>query len=131
MRSTESTLRFVRGWFGVMTTQIEKGQAPRATIPESTEVAMQLAAKSGGTVLSPFYEPLLDIPTTAHLLGGCCMGDSAGTGVIDARHRVYGYEGLYVVDGSTISANLGVNPSLTITALAERAMSFIPPCNAP
>jgi cholesterol oxidase len=131
MRSTESTLRFVRGWFGVMTTQIEKGQAPRATIPESTEVAMQLAAKSGGTVLSPFYEPLLDIPTTAHLLGGCCMGDSAATGVIDPRHRVYGYEGLYVVDGSTISANLGVNPSLTITALAERAMSFIPPCNAP
>jgi len=131
MRSTESTLRFVRGWFGVMTTQIEKGQAPRATIPESTEVAMQLAARSGGTVLSPFYEPLLDIPTTAHLLGGCCMGDSAATGVIDPRHRVYGYEGLYVIDGSTISANLGVNPSLTITALAERAMSFIPPCNAP
>ena len=70
---------------------------------------------------------IFNIPTTAHILGGCCMGDSAETGVIDARHRVYGYDGLYVIDGSTISANVGVNPSLTITALAERAMSFIPP----
>ena len=66
------------------------------------------------------------IPTTAHILGGCCMGDSAANGVIDAQHRVFGYDGLYVVDGSAISANIGVNPSLTICALAERAMSFIP-----
>jgi cholesterol oxidase len=55
------------------------------------------------------------------------MGDSATTGAIDHRHRLFGYEGLYVIDGSAISANIGVNPSLTITALAERAMSFIPP----
>jgi cholesterol oxidase len=54
------------------------------------------------------------------------MGDSAVTGAIDHRHRLFGYEGLYVIDGSAISANIGVNPSLTITALAERAMSFIP-----
>jgi cholesterol oxidase len=54
------------------------------------------------------------------------MGDSAQSGVIDHRHRVFGYEGLYVVDGSAVSANVGVNPSLTICALAERAMSFIP-----
>jgi cholesterol oxidase len=66
------------------------------------------------------------VPTTAHILGGCCMGDSEKTGVIDAKHRVFNYDGLYVVDGSTISANPGVNPSLSITALAERAMSFIP-----
>ena len=76
--------------------------------------------------MSAFYEPIFNIPTTAHILGGCCMGDSHATGVIDARHRVFGYEGLYVIDGSTISANVGVNPSLTITALAERAMTFIP-----
>jgi cholesterol oxidase len=69
---------------------------------------------------------VLGIPTTAHILGGCCMGDSPQTGVIDAQHRLYGYEGLYVVDGSAMSANPGVNPSLTITALAERAMTFIP-----
>jgi cholesterol oxidase len=55
------------------------------------------------------------------------MGDSAEAGVIDHSHRVFGYEGLWVIDGSAISANPGVNPSLTITALAERAMSFIPP----
>jgi cholesterol oxidase len=126
MRSDESTLRFVRGWFGVMTTQVEQGDRPRATIPEATELAMQIAHKSNGVPMSPIYEPLLDIPTTAHILGGCCMGDSRETGVIDVHHRVFGYEGLYVIDGSTISANPGVNPSLTITALAERAMSHIP-----
>ena len=71
-------------------------------------------------------ETLLGIPTTAHILGGACMGASAEEGVIDARHRVFGYEGLYVIDGSAISANPGVNPSLTITALAERAMAFLP-----
>ncbi|MEM6731986.1 MAG: GMC family oxidoreductase, partial [Myxococcota bacterium] len=73
-------------------------------------------------------ETLLDIPTTAHILGGACMGDSAETGVIDHEHRVFGYPGLYVIDGSAISANPGVNPSLTITALAERAMSRISKC---
>ena len=71
-------------------------------------------------------ETLLGIPTTAHILGGACMGDSPATGVIDHRHRVFGYEGLYVIDGSAVSANPGVNPSLTITSLAERAMTFIP-----
>jgi cholesterol oxidase len=126
MRSDESTLRFKRGWFGVMTTEIEQGEAPKATIPEATELAFQIARKSGGVPMSPIYEPLFDIPTTAHILGGSCMGDSKETGVIDTLHRAFGYEGLYVIDGSTISANPGVNPSLTITALAERAMSYIP-----
>ena len=63
---------------------------------------------------------------TAHFIGGCAIGDSAETGVVDPYHRVYGHAGLHVVDGSTISANLGVNPSLTITAQAERAMAFWP-----
>jgi cholesterol oxidase len=126
MRSTEGTLRFVRGMFGIMSTQIEQGESPQAAIPEATELARLVEQKSGGVAMSPYYEPLLNVPTTAHILGGCCMGDSAETGVIDARHRVFGYEGLFIVDGSTISANPGVNPSLTITALAERAMTFIP-----
>jgi cholesterol oxidase len=63
---------------------------------------------------------------TAHFLGGAVIGDSADTGVIDPYHRVFGHPGLHVVDGSAISANLGVNPSLTITAQAERAMAFWP-----
>src|SRR5207302_575297 len=72
---------------------------------------------------------ILGSPTTAHILGGACMGASAEDGVIDHRHRVFGYDGLYVIDGSAISSNPGVNPALTITALAERAMSFIPPAS--
>ena len=75
----------------------------------------------GGAVGDAFNKPL-----TAHFLGGCAIGDSPETGVIDPYQRVYGYPGLHVVDGSAISANLGVNPSLTITAQAERAMSFWP-----
>ena len=75
----------------------------------------------GGTIGEPFKRPL-----TAHFIGGCAIGDSADTGVIDAYQRVYGHPGLHVVDGSAVSANLGVNPSLTITAQAERAMAFWP-----
>lgn len=126
MRSTEGTLRFVRSRFGFMNTELEDGEPPRASIPEATALARRIAEKSGGVATSAFYEPVFDIPTTAHILGGCCMGATKGEGVIDSRHRVFGYEGLYVIDGATISANPGVNPSLTITALAERAMSFIP-----
>ena len=71
-------------------------------------------------------ETILDAPTTAHILGGCVVGDGPEAGVIDPYHRVYGYDGLSVADGSAVSANLGVNPSLSITALTERAMSFWP-----
>ena len=67
----------------------------------------------------------MGIPTTAHILGGACMGRDATEGVIDDEHRVFGYPGLFVIDGSAVSANPGVNPSLTITALAERAMAHI------
>jgi cholesterol oxidase len=109
-----------------LTTALEAGPAPTANIPEAAELAHRVAEKVGGMPMSLANETVLGIPTTAHILGGCCMGDSEQTGVIDAKHRVYGYEGLYVVDGSAVSANPGVNPSLTITALAERAMTFIP-----
>ncbi|WP_067825342.1 GMC oxidoreductase [Actinomadura kijaniata] len=84
-------------------------------------LAEELDATPGGT-----WFDLFDIPTTAHFLGGCVIGDSPRTGVIDPYHRVYGHPGLHVVDGSAISANLGVNPSLTITAQAERALSLWP-----
>jgi cholesterol oxidase len=66
------------------------------------------------------------MPLTAHFIGGCTIGDSAETGVVDAYQRVYGHPGLHIADGSAISANLGVNPSLTITAQAERAMALWP-----
>jgi cholesterol oxidase len=126
MRTTEGTLRFVRNRFGYMNTRIEVGEKPSARMPEATTLAHRIAEKSGGIARSLFYEQIFDMPTTAHILGGCCMGDSAATGVIDHKHRVFGYEGLYVIDGSAVSANVGVNPSLTICALAERAMTFIP-----
>ena len=71
-------------------------------------------------------EVLFNVPTTAHIMGGCAIGSSRERGVVDAECRVHGVDGLRVIDGSVIPANLGVNPSLTITALAERAMSFIP-----
>ena len=76
--------------------------------------------------MSMVTEILFNIPGTAHVLGGCPIGPSCEEGVVDAEHRVYGYENLYICDGSVIAANLGVNPSLTIAALAERAMSHIP-----
>lgn len=127
MRSTEGTLRFVRNWMGFMDTELDEGEAPKAQMAEASDLALQIAERAGGVAMSPFYEPMLGIPTTAHILGGCAMGDSSETGVIDAQHRLYGYDGLYVIDGSAISANPGVNPSLTIAALAERAMSLIEP----
>jgi len=78
-----------------------------------------------GQPMALLTETLLGIPTTAHILGGCVMGRGPEEGVIDHRHRVFGYRNLLVCDGSAVSANPGVNPSLTITALAERAMSFV------
>jgi cholesterol oxidase len=72
-------------------------------------------------------ETLMGAPSTAHILGGACIGRDADEGVIDTGHEAFGYPGLYVIDGSSVSANPGVNPSLTITAMAERAMAGISP----
>ena len=133
MRTVEGTLRMklgrgIRtGFRRGVTTGDGIGPQAKAWVPEATELAKKVEKRLGGFTQSLLTETLLGIPTTAHILGGCCMGDSAESGVIDHRHRVFGYDGLYVIDGSAISANPGVNPSLTITALAERAMTFIPP----
>jgi cholesterol oxidase len=110
-----------------LTTGEGTGPQAKAWVPEATDLARRVEKRLDGYTQSMITETLFGIPTTAHILGGCCMGDSKETGVIDPKHRVFGYEGLWVIDGSAISANPGVNPSLTITALAERAMSFIPP----
>ena len=95
-------------------------------IPVANEAAEWIAKEIGGVPQSSLMEAIASIPTTAHILGGVVIGRSPEEGVVDARHRVFGYENLLVCDGSVVPANVGVNPSLTITALAERAMSFVP-----
>ena len=103
-----------------------EGHRIPTNIPQANAFVERAAAEFGGIPITSWFEILFDMPMTAHCIGGCVMGSDAAHGVIDAQHRVFGYRGLYVVDGSAVGANLGVNPSLTITALAERAMSFIP-----
>ncbi|MGN2635985.1 GMC family oxidoreductase N-terminal domain-containing protein [Nocardia takedensis] len=108
-----------------MTTRHGAGVAPPAWIPAGNDVTRRVAAKIDGVGQGSWTE-MVNIPITGHFIGGCPIGDSPATGVVDPYQRLYGYEGLHIVDGSTISANLGVNPSLTITAQSERAMSFWP-----
>ncbi len=96
-------------------------------IPVANEAAEWLAERTGGVAQSSVMEATLNIPTTAHILGGAVIGHGPEDGVVDARQRVFGYENLLVCDGAAVPANVGVNPSLTITALAEHAMSEIPP----
>ncbi len=126
MRTAEGTLKFKRRWWGGLGSEREAGPAPTASIPDATALAKAFSDKMGGMPFSLITETALNIPTTAHILGGCCMGDGPQTGVIDADHRVYGYDGLYVIDGSAVSSNPGVNPSLTIAAMAERAAAQFP-----
>jgi len=95
-------------------------------IPIANEVAERMAEKMDGIPQSSLNEVMLNIPVTAHILGGASIGESADSGVIDTKNRLFGYKNFYVCDGSMIPANLGVNPSLTITAMSEYAMSHIP-----
>jgi len=105
---------------------VSRGDKVPTYIPRANEFAKRYAQIAGGAAMSMLPEIIFDIPGTAHCIGGCVIADSAERGVVDFRHRVFGYKNMYICDGSVIAANLGVNPSLTITALAERAMSFIP-----
>jgi cholesterol oxidase len=92
----------------------------------SQGITQKFADKTNGVPQDAIPEALLGIPTTAHLLGGCPMGHTAEKGVVNDKLQVNNYDGLYVIDGSIIPGNPGINPSLTITALAEYAMSHIP-----
>jgi len=112
-------------------TEVQTGEAPTAAIPEATELAERIAEKIDGFPVSLITETLWAAPTTAHILGGAVMGAGPDEGVIGPDHQVWNYPGLYVIDGAAVSANPGVNPSLTITALAERAMSRIPERDGP
>ncbi|MDS0140676.1 MULTISPECIES: GMC family oxidoreductase [unclassified Amycolatopsis] len=115
-----------RGLFGRrMTTRQGSGAPSPDWIPAGHEVTRRVAAKIGGLPQGAWTD-LANIPITGHFIGGCTIGDSPSSGVVDPYQRLYGHPGLHVVDGSAISANLGVNPSLTITAQAERAMAFWP-----
>jgi len=121
-------LRPRKGPFGSLRLQTE--QDPERPIPTFIPVANQaaewFARRTGGIAQSSLMESLFNIPTTAHILGGAVIAPDAARGVLDARQRVFGYENLLVCDGSAIPANVGVNPSLTIAALAEHAMSHVP-----
>jgi cholesterol oxidase len=125
-------LRPRRGPFGSLWLRTE--QDPEKPIPTFIPVANQaaewFAQRTGGIAQSALTEALFNIPTTAHILGGAVIAPDPSRGVIDARQRVFGYENLLVCDGSAIPANVGVNPSLTITALAEHAMSHVPAADA-
>lgn len=110
---------------GLLTARQGHGAPNPTQIAEATQGATLLAEEINGFAGSNIGE-LMGTPLTAHFLGGCAIGASADEGVIDPYHRLYGHPGISVVDGSAVSANLGVNPSLTITAQAERAMSFWP-----
>lgn len=132
MRTLDGTMRFKLGRSpltgfrrGLVSEVTDPAGAPRAFMKEATDLSKRFASKVNGVASSLVTEMLFGTPSTAHILGGCTMGANADEGVINADHEAFGHDGLYIIDGSAVSANPGVNPSLTITALAERAMSKI------
>ncbi len=125
MQTLDSTLKFKRNSFGSMRSSMSTGKKPTPFIPESVKLVKEYAKAVNGVSTSFSLETLAGIPSTAHILGGAVMGRDNSVGVIDKNNLVFGYKNLFVIDGSMISANPGVNPSLTITAIAERAMGEI------
>lgn len=124
MQHLDSTVRFKKGWINLRSV-ISSGKPPSAFMALSKELAERTACLIKGKPFVMATEALTGTPTTAHILGGCVIGKDASEGVIDKDHRVFGYRNLYVCDGSAISANPGVNPALTITAMTERAVKNI------
>jgi cholesterol oxidase len=110
---------------GKLVSVTASGKAVPTYIPEANEAARTYAEVSDGIPINSLIESMLNMSATAHILGGCVIGSNEENGVIDLNHEVFGHPGLYVVDGSAVPANIGVNPSLTITAMSERAMSRI------
>ncbi len=120
-------MRFKRPWFWPFGKMLSsEGKPLPAFIPQVNEFAMKAAKATGGFPMSSIVEVLFNIPTTAHCMGGAGMARTRAEGVCDGKNRVFGYTNMYICDGSMLGANLGVNPSLTITALSEHAMSQIP-----
>lgn len=120
-------MRLKRGLFGTrMTMRNDQGQRVPSYIPVGQEALYRYAKKVDGVPHNAFSEVVFGLASTAHILGGCPMGTSAVEGVVDDKFRVHGYKNFYILDGSIMPCNLGVNPSLTITALSEYAMDQIP-----
>jgi cholesterol oxidase len=136
MQPVDNFLRLVekRRWLRPWSRKVASSRATAKPIPVylplANEVARRMARRMNGIPQNSIIEVLGNRAMTAHILGGCPIGNSPDDGVIDLRCRVFGYDELYVVDGAAVPANLGVNPSLTITAIAEHAMSFVPPKSA-
>ena len=123
-------LDYKRRWWRIGRFSMNSTSSDRKKIPSYIPIAEKLIKiiikKKGGEAMTTYTDAIFGIPTTAHILGGACMGASKESGVIDDTCQVFNYPGMYVIDGSAIPCNLGVNPSLTITALAEYAMSLFP-----
>jgi cholesterol oxidase len=126
MQSIDSTLKFRNTIFGGMSSSVSSGVKPSADIPESISLTKKYSKIIGGKPTSFILESIAGIPSTAHVLGGAVMGKNRYQGVINKNNEVFGYQNMLVIDGAMISANPGVNPSLSITAIAERAMAQIP-----
>ena len=126
MQHLDSTLKFREGWFGLMKSQVDTGKAPTAFIERANQAAKLYAKIINGKSQVIVTESITGIPSTAHILGGASMGANVKEGVIDKNNRVFGYKKMDVWDGAMISANPGVNPSLSITAISERGMSLVP-----
>ncbi|UTI64277.1 GMC oxidoreductase [Paraconexibacter antarcticus] len=131
MQSLDNSMRLKvkRRWPNgnvVLTTEQDAANPNPDKIPAAYRAAEWIQARTGGTAQAIVTEALLSIPTTAHILGGAVVGATPQTGVVDEHHRAFGYENLLVCDGSAVPANVGANPSLTITAMTERAMTFVP-----
>ncbi|MFI6320727.1 FAD-dependent oxidoreductase [Nonomuraea sp. NPDC050556] len=129
MQAKDNSITVSRSRFGLRS-QPGHGEPNPTWIPAGHEAVRHAAEEIGGLPGGSWLD-LFDIPATAHFIGGCAIGGSPEDGVIDPYHRVFGHEGLHIVDGSAVSANLGVNPSLTITAQAERAMALWPNAGDP
>lgn len=125
MQHIDGTLSLNKGLFRLKS-KVTSGQKPTAFIPEAKFIVDQYNSISGGKSFVYVSESIFNIPSTAHILGGAVMGNNVHEGVIDKDNKVFGYSNMYICDGSAISANPGVNPSLTITAISERAMSKVP-----
>lgn len=128
MQHLDSTIKFKRGLFNLKST-VSTGLKPTPFIPMAKVLANHMATEIKGKPYMMGTDILIGAPSTAHILGGCVIGKDAQNGVIDINQKIFGYNHMYVCDGSAMSANPGVNPSLTITAMTERVMHKIPPKN--
>lgn len=131
MQTLDNSMRMIwkKGWFGsgiTLDNSAEGHQRVPAYIPSGQDVMHRFAAKVNGTAINSLPEIVFNMSSTAHIIGGCPMGADTSEGVVNEKFEVFGYPNMYILDGSIVPANLGVNPSLTITALSEYAMAQVP-----